>query len=59
MKFTRLRGGSSRAAISMACSSDLTGLLEKNSLLSCDSVCDGRDTGEESLAIQRISEEEA
>jgi len=43
--------------ISTASCRDPTGLLEKNSVLRCDSVCDERDTGEGSLAIVEISEE--
>jgi len=50
-------GESSRAAISMASCSDPTGLLEKNSLLRCDSVSDEGVPGEGSLAIVEISEE--
>jgi len=41
----------------MASCSDPTGLLEKNSLLGCDSVSDERVTGEGSLAQVEISEE--
>jgi len=41
--------------ISTASYSDLTGRLEKNYLLSCDTVSDERDTKEGSLAIVEIS----
>jgi len=48
---------SSQAAISTAFCSNLTGLLENNVLLGCDSVSDERDSGERSLAIVVIFEE--
>jgi len=43
-------------AISMASCSDLLGLLEKNSLLRCDSVSDKMVTGEGLLVVLEISE---
>jgi len=57
MKFTCLWRASSQAAISTASCSDLTGLLETNSLLRCDGVSDERVAVESSLAIVEISEE--
>ena len=45
--------------ICTASCSDPTVLLEKMSLLSCDSAADVRDTGEGSLAMVEISGEEA
>jgi len=57
MKFASLWGASSPAAISTASCSNQAGLLEKNSLLKCDSVSDERVTGERLLALVEISEE--
>jgi len=59
MIFACLWGGSSQAPISTASCSDPTGLFDQKSLLSCDSVADERGTGEGSLGMIEICEEEA
>jgi hypothetical protein len=57
IKFASLYGHSSPVAIFTSSSSNLTGRLEKNSLLRCDTVSAESVTGECSLAIEELSEE--